>query len=153
MADGTLGDEDRETVRSVLLAYARAIDANAVDDATSLFSINCQVNYALGDMSILTGRDHLREHLADTLSRFSATSHHISNIDVTLVGRDTAQSHCYLYAWHRFPAFPDKPDFEFWGTYSDRLVKADGRWLIESRRLRMAGKRNMIGRFEPVERR
>jgi ketosteroid isomerase-like protein len=146
-------NDDVAAVHRVLLAYARHLDAGEVDRVMELFTDDCKVNYAKGDTWAMQGRSTVAAHLATTLSRFSATSHHISNVDIVVDGEDTATSQCYLYAWHRFAKYPDKPDFEFWGRYDDELIRTDDGWRIAVRRLTMAGKRNIGGHFEPVVRR
>ncbi len=49
----------------------------------------------------------LEERLARGLPRFAATSHHVSNIEITFDDDDTATGITYLYAWHRYP--DDRP--------------------------------------------
>jgi len=68
---------------------------------------------------------------------FAATSHHVSNIQITFEGADQARSVTYLYAWHRY--VDGSPDGELWGRYRHRFTRTDPGWRISELLLQAAG--------------
>jgi uncharacterized protein (TIGR02246 family) len=131
---------DRQAVRSVLHAYCDAVDRNDPDAAAALFTNDCAFDFAEGFQG--AGRAALRDVLA-AVGQFSATSHHLSNIEVSLDDEDRAHSVAYLYAWHRFPEHPAKPDAYLWGRYVDTLVRQDDvAWRIAARTMQIVGHDN-----------
>ena len=68
---------------------------------------------------------------------FAATSHHVSNVQITFDGPDRAHSVAYLYAWHRY--VDGSPDGELWGRYRHRFVRTEVGWRISALLLEAAG--------------
>jgi len=103
------------------------------------------------------GAPRWSEAIAPTIAvglreRFQATSHHVSNIEITFAGEDEARSVSYLYAWHAY--VDGSPDGELWGRYVHRFRREDGRWLISELVLQAAGTRNFHrARMHPIGRR
>ena len=69
--------------------------------------------------------------------RFAATSHHVSNIQLTFEGPDHARATTYLYAWHRYR--DGSPDSELWGRYHHRFERTAAGWRIAGLVLTAAG--------------
>ena len=69
--------------------------------------------------------------------RFAATSHHVSNIQLTFEGPDRARGITYLYAWHRYR--DGSPDGELWGRYHHRFERTAAGWRIAGLVLTAAG--------------
>jgi ketosteroid isomerase-like protein len=68
---------------------------------------------------------------------FAATSHHVSNIQLTFEDDDTARGLTYLYAWHRY--VDGSPDGELWGRYHHRFERTAAGWKIAELVLTAAG--------------
>ena len=68
--------------------------------------------------------------LSKILDRFSATSHHLSNVSIQLDG-DQATSMAYVYAFHRMADTNDP--MHYWGRWVDRLVRLDEGWRFAER--------------------
>jgi hypothetical protein len=116
----------------------------------ALFTEDCLVDYGPGLGEPTRGAAAITQRLARGLPRFAATSHHVSNIEITFLDDDTAAGITYLYAWHRFP--DGQPDAYLWGRYHDRFVRQADRWLIAERILRIAGQQDFDVAWHPVER-
>jgi hypothetical protein len=141
-------------VASVLHRYCYAVDALAIDDAVALFSEDCTFDWGHG--RVASGRDGIRE-LLQSLTRWEATSHHLSNVVVEVTGARDARAWSYVYAWHRVA---DTGAIEqLWGQYHDTLVHDDeAGWRFAHRELRAAGEEGFPpaegqpGNFERLER-
>ena len=101
----------------------------------------------------IVGRDAIAPTIAVGLrERFKATSHHVSNIEITFTGEDEARAVSYLYAWHEY--VDGSPDSELWGRYLHRFTREEGRWRIAELVLQAAGARNFHrARMHPIGRR
>ncbi len=126
-------------VRSVVLAYARCMDARDFAGVAAQFTDDAVVHYAhLGGE--LVGRAQVEAYLTRAVGRGTeATSHHCSNIEITFDGPDTATVETYLYAWHRLSGAV--PHYEVWGRYHDRMVRTASGWRIAERRLTVVAER------------
>ena len=135
--DPLLTIRDRLAINDLLHAYCRHVDLLEVRELGQLFTDDCIVDYGPGLGGPHQGRDILEAALARGLRRFSATSHHLSNIRVTFQGRDRATASSYVFAWHR--QLSDGRERKLFGRYFDDLVLTPEGWRIKRRRLRMAG--------------
>jgi ketosteroid isomerase-like protein len=126
---------DEPAVTRVLFAYCYAVDALDVEAAVALFTEGCTFDWGHG--RVARGHDGIRS-LLGALTRWQATSHHLSNVVVDPVDEHTVRASSYVYAWHQVA---DTGAVEqLWGRYHDRLVReADGRWRFAERTLRSAG--------------
>jgi uncharacterized protein (TIGR02246 family) len=130
---------DGVAIRSVLHAYCDAVDRNDIEAAAALFTEDCRYDFAPGFQG--AGREALREVVA-AVGQFSATSHHLSNVEVEFEGNGRASSVAYLFAWHRFPDHPSRADAYLWGRYVDALVRTPEGWRIAERRMEIVGHDN-----------
>lgn len=128
---------ERQAIVDVIHSYCRNVDVVNAAEVAECFTDDCTVDYGPGMGTVTRGKDNVRERLGAGLHRFAATSHHVSNIEVSFESETSARTITYLYAWHRFPG--DQPDAHLWAQYHDRFVKVDGRWLIADRVLKVAG--------------
>ena len=101
----------------MLNEYCRALDAMELDAVASLFCDDCVVEYGPEERLQSRGRAALRKGL-ERLWRWARTSHHMSNIQVSLGGEDEAVANSYVIAWHERP---DGTTAAVWGQYEDRL--------------------------------
>jgi ketosteroid isomerase-like protein len=128
---------ERQAIVDVIYAYCRSVDLVNAEAVAECFADDCTVDYGPGMGTVTRGKENVRDRLGAGLHRFAATSHHVSNIEVTFDSVDSANTITYLYAWHRFA--DGKPDAHLWAQYHDRFAKVAGRWLIADRVLKVAG--------------
>jgi hypothetical protein len=128
--------EQRRLIADLLVDYSYFVDRNDPDGLVA--SVFCEDGcFELGSRHAVIGRMDLARMFAKTLAPFSRTSHHVSNIQVTFTGKDTAKSTAYVYAWHI--AMADGRRIDLWGRYHDQhKLTADG-WRIAIRKLTVAG--------------
>lgn len=144
-------EHDRSEIVDLIHAYCRGVDTIDAVGVAALFTSDCVVDYGPGLGPPTHGAAAFQLRLARGLPRFAATSHHVSNIEITFAEDGLAASGVsYLYAWHRYP--DDRPDAELWARYHDRFVHTADRWLISERVLRVAGQRNFDVDWYPTGR-
>jgi uncharacterized protein (TIGR02246 family) len=119
-------------------AYARAADALDPDRMIELFTDDCSALYHPGGEPI-RGREQLRDWYRQRLGPVVASSHHLSNFEVTFTGDDSAELRCYLYSWQRFKDFPEQRDRHRWSRYFDTWVRTANGWRQRSLTLLVAG--------------
>jgi len=143
---------DRQAIADTLHAYCRLVDQNRPDETAELFTADCTWKYRRGDDAVQTGREALAAHMARSLVGMRATSHHLSNIEVTFTGPGTAHVDSYVSAVHWFD--DNRPEFQIWARYHDGFVKTADGWRIADRRVTVAGELNGHGpaAWEPIER-
>ena len=141
---------DQQAIIDVIHQYCRGVDTLDAAMVAALFTDDCTVDYGPGLGEPTRGAAALGARLARGLPRFAATSHHVSNIEITFVDDDAATGITYVHAWHRYP--DDRPDAHLWARYHDRFVRDGGRWLIAERVLRVAGQQDFDVEWYPVER-
>ncbi len=127
---------DKQAIAEVLFAYCAHLDKMDLDALAELFTKDCVVDYGPGPGLQSHGSDGLRHDLA-RMWRWARTSHHLSNVTVTLEddGRQ-ASATSYVMAWHERP---DGSTATMMGRYEDRLVREGGRWRIARRRQELTG--------------
>ena len=143
---------DRMEILELLNAYCRHVDLYQPDEAAALFVSSCLVDYGPGLSP--AGPIRSRSALSDLLrgmTIYSATSHHLSNISITINGRNDAVGISYVYAWHRFADQP-REDAIVWGQYHDVFQRVAGQWQIKERVLRVAGSEGFSLTVHPIGR-
>ena len=135
----------RECVRETIVRYAHLVDGGRFDDLLELFTEDAILEPDTRPPA--RGRAAIRALFEETGARLRAAQsrpfirHHVSNIDVDVQGSDLARARSYVLA-----LTDSGPDH--WGRYHDRLVRVDGRWLFQHRRVRTEG-RTAGSVFEP----
>ena len=128
---------DRQAIADLIHAYCRHFDQNEPEQVAALFAPEATVDYG-PETETIVGAGTIAETIAVGLERvFAATSHHVSNIQITFDGPDRASSVTYLYAWHRYR--DGSPDGELWGRYHHRFVRGAEGWRISELVLTAAG--------------
>jgi hypothetical protein len=89
---------DRFAVQDVVLAYLDRVDALDPEGAAAHFALTGRADYMTRQPVV--GRAAIAAALARLLPRFSVTSHHVTNLVVS-VDQDTATASSYVYAYHR----------------------------------------------------
>lgn len=124
-------------ITKVMCAYCRCIDEGRTTDFAEIYA---EDGVHDDGRARRAGRDEIQAMAEAVVARYEATSHHVSNIDITLTDSKSAHAHSYVYAWHRRAG---AADLEVWGRYEDRFVFRNGRWLIAERKLFVAGLRGL----------
>jgi ketosteroid isomerase-like protein len=128
---------DRQEITDLIHAYCDCFDRNDPEGVAALFTDDAVLDYG-PEFDNIVGREAIAPRIAVGLERtFAATSHHVSNIQITLESADDARSLSYLYAWHRY--CDGSPDGYLWGRYVHRFRREHGRWLIAELVLHAAG--------------
>ena len=136
MADGTraaLLDDERAITRT-LFDYADRVDRLDVDGVLACFTADAEFDFGFG--RVFAGADQLRR-LYERLDMYRATSHHVSNVCIDVVG-DVARVRSVLYAFH---IRHDGREVHAWGQYADRFTRSDGGWLIHRRAFRASAEK------------
>jgi ketosteroid isomerase-like protein len=128
---------DRQSITELIYAYCDHFDRNEPAEVAALFTADATVDYG-PESATIVGADAIASTITIGLERtFAATSHHVSNIQITLDGADRAHAVTYLYAWHRY--VDGSPDGELWGRYHHRFVRTGDGWRISELVLTAAG--------------
>jgi ketosteroid isomerase-like protein len=131
---------DRRAIEDLIHSYCRHFDQNEPELVAALFTEDAVVDYG-PEFPNIDGAASIGETIAVGLEQtFAATSHHVSNIQVTFEGPDHATGLTYLYAWHRYR--DGSPDGELWGRYHHRFERTSGGWRIAGLVLTAAGTRD-----------
>ena len=146
---------DRQAIADVVHAYCFHFDLNEPDKVAALFTTDATVDYG-PEATLIVGSEAIGRTIAVGLEHtFLATSHHVSNLQLTFDGPDDAHGVAYLYAWHRY--LDGSPDGELWARYHHRFVRTTAGWRIAELVLRAAGMSNFhratmhpIGRRSPT---
>jgi len=124
---------DRAAVTEVLHRYARLVDERDFAAAAAVFADDCLAEYGIHETEIMRSSAAVADWLTRQLRDGSATSHHISNIQVSFPDADHAETTCYLYAWHRMPGAAADPIVL--ARYVDRFERTPTGWRIAHRRM------------------
>jgi uncharacterized protein (TIGR02246 family) len=128
---------DREAIAGLVHAYCDHFDRNQPEEVAALFTADAVVDYG-PEAPTIVGREAIASTIAVGLERtFAATSHHVSNMQVTFEGPDVAHGVTYVYAWHRY--VDGSPDGELWGRYRHRFERTEDGWRIAELVLQAAG--------------
>ena len=122
---------DRQEITDVMHSYCRFVDLNLPEKQVECFTIDAAADYYGG--TELVGRGAILEMLQEALTRFTATCHTLSNIEISFESPNMANSISYVQAWHRKPSGPED-DYEVRGQYHDRLLKTEEGWRISYRK-------------------
>jgi len=128
---------DRQAITDVIHAYCFHFDRNEPEAVAALFTDDATIDYG-PEAPGIHGAAAIAPTIAVGLARtFAATSHHVSNVQITFTSADHADSVSYVYAWHRYA--DGSPDGELWGRYRHEFVREPEGWRISSLVLEAAG--------------
>jgi 3-phenylpropionate/cinnamic acid dioxygenase small subunit len=125
---------DREAIRDLLYTYCRACDLNDPDGIGACFTADCRADY--GPDAREPGAAARRAQAERDLALFEATSHLLGNVSIEFEGDDRARTTSVVHAWHR--PLRGEP-WSLYARYEDVVVRAAPGWLIDERRLLVAG--------------
>src|SRR5688572_21277874 len=132
--------EDRIAVEDVMARYVWAVDSLDADGYVAVFTADAVID---SNGSISKGHDEIRRIVANLIKRHdddkakgvptSNLYHVISNVRITFPKADEAVHQSY---WQTVRRDKDgKMAAAAMGRSEDRLVKRNGKWLIQSRKL------------------
>ncbi len=126
---------EKSAITETIYKYCYFFDRNQPDQLVELFSEKAEVDYG-PEVPSLIGKENIFAMVSKGLKEtFVATSHHLSNVLVTINSEESASSTSYVYAWHQYR---DEDEIgHLWGGYDHEFIKVDGVWLIH--RLRLFG--------------
>ncbi|MEM9047812.1 MAG: nuclear transport factor 2 family protein [Pseudomonadota bacterium] len=131
---------DRLDLTELIHAYCFHFDRAEADAVVALFTEDAVIDYG-PDVQPLHGTPAfgpmIRRGLEDL---FAATSHHVSNVSITLQDPDVASSVSYVYAWHRYRQSGEES--ELWGQYHHAFRRMPEGWKISGLVLKATGTRN-----------
>lgn len=117
---------DARAIEQLMTRYIERVDAKDPVAAAACFAPD-GVGIYWGEYR---GREAIAERLRGILDGFTATSHHLSNVQPVIDG-DRATSLAYVYAFHRRVGSGDY--LHYWGRWVDELARVDGEWLFTRR--------------------
>ena len=131
---------DRAAIRDLMMNYARGIDRGDLDLVASLFTPDAYANY-FGDER--DGRDNIITRLRGASSRYDGRTHFMGDQEIRITG-DTADVETYAVDCNRYTV--EGSQYLTMGglRYQDKLVRQDGRWLIQHRVLHVDWRQNMM---------
>jgi hypothetical protein len=125
--------EDVEAIRTLLVAYGRALDARDFSAYGQLFATDGSWQ---GGMGSATAPENIQKMVAAGFSKmapslYEKSNHVMTSLDIAVNG-DTAT------AWSRWlwvvEGDDHRPRLERGGHYEDTLIRENGRWKFQSRR-------------------
>lgn len=136
---------DRQAIETTLVRYSTGLDTFDADVYVSAFTENAEF---VMEGKTYHGRDEIRTIItdlkagratraadADPTNDPPPSMHHVmTNAVIDVTSADTARHHCY---WMTVNGGPAMYSFRIaaQGRYEDELVKREGEWLIQRRRI------------------
>jgi len=141
---------DRQAIEALIYRYCECFDRNDPEGVGALFTADALIDYN-PDTENIRGAAMAETVAVGRRDLFSATSHHVSNVQIDFASPDEAYALSYVYAWHRYRG--DAPDGYLWGRYRHRFARTNGGWKISALRLEGAGTRDFHReRMHPIGR-
>jgi ketosteroid isomerase-like protein len=119
---------DRDAIRDVVHAYARAVDAKDLAGVAACFTADCAYEGSLGRGTIAEALATLRT----AMERYTVTMHFLGTHAATVDG-DAARAETYAVAHH---VRRDGGRLVVGVRYQDRLVRTPDGWRIAARAVR-----------------
>lgn len=123
---------DRYALGQLARVYALGVDARNYPLARSVFAEGAVVE-GTGTSGAI---DEYLPFIIDSVSKFKATQHNITNQYVTLDG-DDAEVWSYAIAIHKVRDGADRPDFDLGVIYQDSCRRSTQAWSIIRRKVVM----------------
>ena len=124
---------DRAAITEILHSYARLVDERDFAAAAGVFTDDCLAEYGIDEANTLRSSAAVADWLTRQIPEGAATSHHISNVQISFSGADHAETTSYLYAWHQTPGATVDP--VIMARYLDSLERTPPGWRIAHRRM------------------
>jgi 3-phenylpropionate/cinnamic acid dioxygenase small subunit len=124
---------DRAAITEVLHDYARLVDERDFAAVAAVFADDCLAEYGVRETDILHSSAAVADWLTRQLLDGAATSHHISNVQISFTDADHADTTSYVYAWHGAPGAAVDP--VLLARYVDSFERSPTGWRIAHRRM------------------
>jgi 3-phenylpropionate/cinnamic acid dioxygenase small subunit len=124
---------DRAAITELVHTYARLVDERDFAGAAGVFTEDCRAEYGVREADTMGSAAAVGDWLTQQLREGTATSHHISNVQIEFADADHAATTSYVYAWHRSPGVEVEP--VVMARYVDRVERTAGGWRIAHRRM------------------
>lgn len=121
---------EKDAIRELMAEYCFRLDNDRFADMAALFTADGTWDTAFGKGTGHAGIEALVRRLRGTTPRPRAI-HHVTNIVIRLDG-DTAT--CFSN-WMTVQNSDEGPKIGSAGSYSDDIVKQDGKWLFRCRKI------------------
>lgn len=116
---------DVRAVEQVFVTYFDRVDAKDSEGAAALFAEDARIEIMTGRQ--IAGRAAFARTLRAVLDQYVRTSHHLSNVRVTVDG-DRAELVAYVDAVHRM--VEDGRIWQLWARIVDVLERRDEGWVV-----------------------
>ncbi len=126
---------DRQEITDMLHQYCVGMDKLDMDKLAGCFTDDGLLSIGPEPRLESRGASVIREAMK-RMGRFSRSSHHLSNIQISFDGPEAADVNSYILAWHETL---DGKTGTMMGQYVDRFVRTTAGWRISVRRLEMSG--------------
>ncbi len=123
--------EEKDAIREVLAEYCFALDNYRFSDMAALFTEDGIWDTAFGKA---TGREAIAaqaNRISDPPAQRQRRIHMMANILIKLAGEDAQ----VMSNWEMLQNGEQGPHVSSAGAYDDRMVKRDGRWLFQIRKI------------------
>lgn len=125
---------DRVEIGEAMARYARCADLNDPGAQSEVFAEDGRVKFHPGGWTV--GRAAVADTLRTALTRYARTSHHVSNVEISFTGPDSATAQSVVLAWH---TRVDGSEWTLYGRYVDEWVRTPLGWKLGAREIRAAG--------------
>jgi len=137
MISDPLRHDDRLVINDLLARYCDRLDAYDIDAVGECFAPDARADYGPGRGGEIVGRDAIGQRIRDGQAAFRRTHHQLGHgtVNFDAANHDRAGAVTAAITWH-----------ERWDgrrellalRYVDRLVRVDGTWLIDFRRVEIS---------------
>jgi hypothetical protein len=125
------GLEEKDAIRELMAEYCFHLDNDRFADMASLFTVDGTWDTAFGKGTGRDGVEALVRRLRDSAAARPRIIHHCTNIVIKLDGA-TAKA---FSNWVTVQNSAQGPRIGSAGSYTDDLVKQEGRWLFRYRKI------------------
>lgn len=122
--------EEKDAIREVMAEYCFRLDNDRFADMAALFTADGTWDTAFGKGTGRAGVEALVRGMRGTAPRPRAI-HHVTNIAIKLEG---ATAKCFSN-WVTVQNSEQGPKIGSAGSYTDDMVKQDGRWMFRYRKI------------------
>ena len=122
---------EKDAIREVMAEYCFCLDNNRVADMAALFTDDGTWDTAFGKGTGHAAVEALVRQLRPADTPLPRAIHHVTNVVIKVDGA-TATS---FSNWVTVQNSPQGPKIGSAGSYTDDMVKRDGRWLFRYRKI------------------
>lgn len=129
--------DERVALQELVFLYPLFCDSHQFDETCALFTEDCIFDETSVGAHRVHSRTALRELFTLAGDRMGPFMHMCSNHLVSAYAGDTASGRCHVIAEGLFNIDGEAKPFRIFGYYDDHYAKVDGRWLFNSRILKL----------------